>query len=532
MSKLGKLVKGIFGATEESPKALVGFPSGGSGTGGRVIYTEGYDGEKNLGEIGPVTTYVLDLPALRFRSWKAYLDSEIAQTVIERFVSWKIGAGLKLQSLPNYTVLEQEGIKIDRNSDDHKGIEQRFKVWQNSKMADIHGENTLNHICREAEKNATVGGDVLVIQRVINGQLKIQLIDAQNVISPIFPEGLKNGHSLSNGVETDKNGEVVAYHVRKESDIFATERIKAKNAGFRVAYLYKGLGYRLSDNRGIPLIVAVMESISKVERYKEATVGAAEEVAKIAYQITHEAHSSGENPMADRMAKAFDLDGDGTNLPVDNAGDVLANNVAATTNKMAFNNPIGAKIEPMNTGQKELYFKDFYTINWVVVCATLQIPSEIAMSKYDSNFSASRAALKDWEHTLNVSRTKFDEQFLTPIYELWVYLEVLRGKIKVEGLIDSYFDQNEYAIQANLSHRFVGANVPHIDPLKEVKAEREKLGDLGGNLPLTTLEQATEALNGGDSEVNMNQYTKELKGFNPPLPPAPIVAVPPVIEKK
>ena len=531
MNKLEKVIN-FFSKNTNKVEALVGFPTGGNSGSGRVIYTEGYDGEKNLGEIGPVTNYVLDLPALRYRSWKSYLDSEIAQTVIERFITWEIGAGLKLQSLPNYTVLEQEGVKVNRNGDDHKGIEQRFKVWQNSKMADIHGENTFNQICREARKNAIIGGDVLVVQRVIKGQLKVQLIDAQNIVSPSFTEVLKGGNKISNGVETNRLGEVVAYHVRKDSDIFTTERILANNKGFRVAYLYKGLGYRLSDNRGIPLIVAVMESIAKVERYKEATVGAAEEVAKIAYQVVHDVHSTGENPMAKQMAKAFDLDGDGTNIPVDNGGKQLADNVASTTGKMAYNNPIGAKIESMNTGQKELYFKEFYTVNWVVVCATLQIPSEIAMSKYDSNFSASRAALKDWEHTLNVSRTKFDEGFLTPIYELWTYLEVLRGKIKVEGLIDAYFNQNKYAIEAHLSHRFVGANVPHIDPLKEVKAEREKLGDLGGNLPLTTLESATEALNGGDSEVNMIQYTKELEGFNPPLPAAPIAPVVPIIEKK
>jgi capsid protein len=524
MSKLGKLISGIF---KSAPESLIGFSNNGGGAGsGRVVHVEGYDGEKNFGEIGPVTNYVLDLPALRFRSWKAYLDSEIAQTVIERFITWEIGTGLKLQSLPNYAVLEQEGQKVDKEAQFHRGIEQRFKVWQNSKMGDFHGENTFNHICREAKKNAIVGGDVLVILRVVKGQLKTQLIDAQNIVSPMVNTDLQKGNNILNGVETDKKGKTIAFHVRNENDIFGTTRIKATNNGFRVAYLYKGLGYRLMDNRGIPLIVAVMESISKVERYKEATVGAAEEVAKIAYQVIHQNFSSGENPMEKQLAKAFDIDGGGENIPVDQAGNQLANNVAATTGKMAFNNPIGAEIKSMSTGNKELYFKEFYTVNWVVVCATLQIPSEIAMSKFDSNFSASRAALKDWEHTLNVSRTKFDEGFLTPIYELWTYLEVLRGKVKVPGLIDAYFEQNQYAIEAHLSHRFVGANVPHIDPLKEVKAERAKLGDLGKGLPLTTLEQATEVLNSGDSSVNMKQYEDELKQFNPPIP-----VVEPVIEK-
>ena len=46
---------------------------------------ENFDGEKNLGEIGPAREYVLDYTALRVRSWQSYLESEITQTTINRF---------------------------------------------------------------------------------------------------------------------------------------------------------------------------------------------------------------------------------------------------------------------------------------------------------------------------------------------------------------------------------------------------------------------------------------------------------------
>lgn len=507
------------GWVQTKVKALLGVSDSGarstsSGT-SRTLYIESFDGEKNYGEIGPLTDYQLDFAALRYRSWKSYIDSEIAQTVIQRFTTWVIGSGLKLQSLPNFEVLKQEGVDVDSSSRYFKAIDQRFKVWSNSKMSDYKNEDTFNQTCRTAFINSIIGGDVLVILRVKNGNLNVQLIDAQNVQSPLYTShlNLKPGHKIENGIETDKKGRVVAYHVKTDGDYFSSERVKAYNNGFRVAYLYKGLRYRMRDRRGVPLIVAVMETISKIERYKEATVGSAEEIAKIAYQIVHQQYSTGENPMTSRLAKAFDSDNDGDNFPVDQAGRQLADKVAATTNKMAFNNPIGAEIKSMQAGGKELYFKDFYTVNWQIICATLQIPPEIAMSLYNSNFSASRAALKDWEHTINVSRNIFDEQFLSPIHELWCYLELLKGKIELPGFLEAVQNRNEYAKQANLSHRFIGSNVPHIDPLKEVKAEREKLGELGKELPLTTLEQATESLNGGDSENNMQQYQKELESF-------------------
>ena len=133
------------------------------------------------------------------------------------------------------------------------------------------------------------------------------------------------------------------------------------------------------------------------------------------------------------------------------------------------------------------------------------------LSKYDSNFSASRAALKDWEHTLNVERSFFQEEFLQYIYDFWLYIEVLKNKLNVNGILKAVAENNEYAFNAFTQCRFVGANVPHIDPLKEVKAEREKLGTSGQHIPLTTVEQATESLNGGDSMANMEQYAEEFK---------------------
>ena len=47
--------------------------------------------------------------------------------------------------------------------------------------------------------------------------------------------------------------------------------------------------------------------------------------------------------------------------------------------------------------------------------------------------------------------------------------------------------------------------------MKEVAAERAKLGPTLANAPLTTVENATEALNGGDSRSNIKKAGKELE---------------------
>lgn len=492
---------------------------------GRGVYPArgnwAFTGSKNFGEMGPAKEFVLDYEILRIRSWQLYLESDMTQTVIGKYIKWTIGRGLKPQSEPVKRVLEKAKIQIDFD-EFAKDIEARFLVYAKSKASDYSNMIPLNRQQAEAHKNTMVGGDMLVILRYINKMIKVQCIDAANVISPgvgseDFPKNLANGNTIVNGIELSPTGEHVAYYVRQpgiDVGTWMTERIVARGrkSGMLMAYMVYGSRYRLDNHRGIPLLSAIFETIKKLERYKEATVGSAEERQKIAYAVEHDIFSTGENPLLNQQARAYNarLLGDGDDdLPTDSVGDQLANNVAATTNKMTFNLPLGAHLKSVES-KNELYFKDFYEMNIMLLCAVASIPVEVALSKYDSNFSASRAALKDWENTLFVERDYFSNQFLQPIYELFLYTEILKSNIDAPGYLKAIVQDDQMVLGAYHNVRFVGAPVPHIDPLKEVTAERLKLGDTGNSIPLTTVEAATEALNGGDSDANMEQYAKEL----------------------
>lgn len=474
-----------------------------------------FDGEKNLGEMGPPRHYVLDYDSLRARSWQAYLDSEIVQTVIRRFTTWVIGAGLKLNAEPQVEVLKTEGIDIDPEQFNDV-TEARWKVYSNSKMSDVANQSNLNKIAATAFKNAIVGGDVLVVQRVVKGMLKHQLIDGAHVQTPlnfnfqgdwyINPE---TRNRVKHGVELGPNNEHVAYHVCLGYNDYL--RIPARNKnGDLVAYLVYGLEYRLDNIRGIPLISAILETAKKMERYKEAVLGSAEERQKIAWFIAHVLGSSGENPLTKDILEASNYSDSSLadNLPEDKNGVQLSKDVALSYNKRLLNLPPGADLKSLES-KNELYFKEFIEKNIELVCATIGIPPEVAMMKYDSNFSASRAALKDWEHTIKVNRKQFGVDFYQPSYNTWLQMQVLSNKISAPGFLKAVMEENIMAIEAYQFARFEGANVPHIDPLKEVEAERAKLGELAKDLPLTTLEAATEALNGGDATANMAQYSKE-----------------------
>ena len=498
-------------STKEEPKAFIGNYNYG---GGRNVYTVSYDGEKNLGEAGPVIDYVLDYPILRIRSWQAYTESEIAKTVLDKFVLWMISKGLNLQSNPAKFLLSNEGINFDTEKYNNI-VESRFSVWSNMRECSYSGMDNLNTLAQTAFKNAKIGGDVLVVLRYVDGVVKIQLIDGAHVQSPYlgsdyFANVLANGNTVRNGVEMTAKGEHIAYYVLNAD--YTYDRIEAKSkTGLITAYLVYGSKQRLDNSRGLPLIAICLETIKKLERYKEATVGSAEERAKIVMQIVHDRDSTGENPLAQALTKGRYVGGNNTSddLPISEQGKQLANTIAATTNKSTYNMPIGSELKALQS-DNELAFKEFYSTNADIICGAVNIPPNVAFSIYNDSFSASRAATKDWEHTIIVNREDITFQFYKPIFNFWQYIEILNNKIQAPGYLLA-MKQKDYMILGAFQNIYMtGSMFPHIDPLKEVAAERLKLGDSAANIPLTTVQRSTEVLNTGDSNSNIEQYSQEL----------------------
>jgi len=162
-------------------------------------------------------------------------------------------------------------------------------------------------------------------------------------------------------------------------------------------------------------------------------------------------------------------------------------------------------------GTPESQFKDFYKMHIDIMCSCVGIPPNVAMMLYDSSYSSSRAAIQDWAHNLKVMRKKFSNQFERPVYSFWFHIFTMKNLIQAPGFIEAWFKKTWLVIEAYLNARFIGANVPHIDPKKEVDAVRLMLGSTGAAMPLITLEQATEMLGGGGSIENMTQFARELQ---------------------
>ena len=480
------------------------------------IFTFPFDGEKNPGEMGVIKRYRFNYRGLRNRSWQAYIENDILQGIVHKFQEWVVGEGLRLQAQPVEMILEQAGVSLESNQ--VQNIEQRFQLYKNSKASTYDKQKTLNQQESEVFKNAIVGGDMLVVLHVENRRIKVQVIDGEHVFTPAFSTEVRGKQGerteIRDGVEINEKGEHVAYWVwTKENDF---QRIEAfAEGGVRMAYLVYGMEYRHDNVRGIPISTGILESLKKIERYKEAAVAGAEERAKIAYFFEHTKESTGENPLEQNVARSLPLnrtiDGGSNSTSESNASITLAHKIVATTGKQTFNLPNETTIKALASDQ-ELNFKDFFMTNLHPICAAVGIPVEVALSKFENNFSSSRAALKQWEHTVKVNRTNFSLQFLKPIYNLWLIMEDVRGDINLPQLFRSQvIDADDILFEAYTNCTFMGVNIPHVDPVKEVEAIRMKLGKGADHIPLTTIQAAIEELGGGDYQQTIDTYNSELE---------------------
>lgn len=480
-----------------------------------------WDGEKTPGELGAVSRNLADHIRLRFRSYDAADKIDTVKIITGKYFKYIVGSGLKLNAQPNKIVLELEG--INENFDDFiKHAEARFNVYSNSKYCSQDKQKDLHDLAADAFSTAFLGGDALVIIRVTKTGPTVQVVDGEHVQTPWFESDLMNqvkerGNFVTHGVEHDDKGEHIGYFVRVKDnkDQFAKfEYVKAKGSKTsRVfAWMVYGSKQRADHHRGIPAISSILEKVNKLDRYTEAAVGKAEEAANMIMGIKHNADSTGENPFQKAMQKKISGGSEEATKSSYDLADGLANKITQTTSKTVVNLPIGAEFSDHKT-DIETSFSDFHSAIFDSICASMELPPEVALMKYNSNYSASRAAIGAWQYVTDITRDNFSKNFYKCFYSIWLEVEILKNKIEAPGFIAALNRNDLMTIEAYSTCRFIGKKMPHIDPLKEVKAARAILGD--DKTPLASYERVTEDLNLGEWDENYTKNKEERSRLDP-----------------
>lgn len=433
---------------------------------------------------------LFDLPTLRDRSRDLERNNPLAGGAINTNCTNIVGTGIKLQARIDRDALgmtEEEADAWESN------VEREWRLFAESKDCDV--ERTLNLYSQQELilRSCLVSGDVFVLLPHIerNGNpygLKIQVVEADRVSNK---DNIADSDMLSGGVEKDKNGAPVAYHIRDDhpgkmhGSFKGTWRVilafGQKTGRRNVLHLFRKL--RPGQTRGIPYLAPVIEPLKQLGNYTESELMASVISSMFTVFIKSDLGETDFAPMmptAETGAKSSDED------------------IKLASGAIVGLAP-GESIETANPGRPNAAFDPFIMAILRQVGVGLELPFEILIKHFTASYSAARAALLEaWKFFLS-RRAWLSAEFCQMVYEAWMEEAVAIGRISAPG-----FFRDPIIRAAYLGSEWIGPAKGMINETDEVGAANERV-----NMGISTLAEETAQLTGGDWERKHRQRTKE-----------------------
>jgi len=366
-------------------------------------------------------------------------------------------------------------------------------LW--SKYCDV--EKTLNfqEIQALVLRSTLENGDVFVLTPAVKKktspyQVGLQTIEADRICNP---DNKQDTDTLAGGVEKDEYGAPTKYHILqahpgkysspKSNKWIAVPAYGGKTGRRNILHLYSKL--RVGQTRGVPDLAPVIEDLKQMGRYTEAEISAA--VISSFFTVFIKSEYSGGidvmEPDTETGGKASDKDykmGSGAMLDLNPNEDV------------SFANPT----RPSQT------FDPFILAMSRQIGVALELPFEMLVKHFTASYSAARAAMLEAWHFFLMRRKWLADNLCRPVYELFLWEAVASGRISAPGFLSG----DPLIREAYLGSEWIGPAKGQIDEKKEIDAAEKRI-----NVGISTLEQETASLTGGDWEKNHEQSVREKK---------------------
>lgn len=428
---------------------------------------------------------VIDLPELRGRSRDLVRNSPVAAGAIETDVSHVVGTGLTLQCRIDAEAL---GITTEQARKWQKDTERLFCMWAESEMADAFAELTFYELQELAYRTSQESGDGFVVLAQKSRptwpfKLALQVIEADRVSNPNFGADTE---MLVAGKERAADGEVLAFHICSRhpgASVYGGKaswsRVEVRGAqSGRRNVLHLMRKKRPGQSRGIPVLAPIIETVKQLTRYSSAEVDAAvnSAVNAVFTQMDHEAFSDTFDDQAQQQIvdRAMGWDGD-----VSGAKGRVINLLPGET------------VASPTPGRPNPNFDPFFNSVLQQIGMALDIPHEVLTRRFQSSYSAARAALLAFWRTVKIRRSWFASKFCQPVYEEWLADAVADGLIAAPGFFADPLVRHAWSRTS-----WAGDGPGALNPLDEANAAEKRL-----KLGITTLDEEIVAYDGGDWEA-------------------------------
>lgn len=434
---------------------------------------------------------------LRARSRQLVRNNPLAAGALQTLTDNVIGPGLRVHPEVDREVLGFTDEEADRLERDEARI---FSEWADSSECDLNRIQNFYDLQRLAFSSSHESGDMLCLAPTVNRpgallQTRVQLVEADRVVNPNFAPDME---FLSGGVELDNNAAPTAYHVRishpGDASLFAaknpyeTQRVRAFGvaSGRKNAWLlYERKRPQLL--RGVPYLATVLEQLKQSERYTDQELQAAIVGGSFTVFVTTP-DGQGIMPLASAPLQSS------PGTPAAGPNDI-ALDYAAICDLLP-----GEDIKIASPGRPNTAFGPFMSAIGELIGAGSGMPYEFLIKHFTASYSASRAAGLEFWKFIKPKRSAFAANFCAPFYELVMTEAVIRGRLNAPGFLDDSSVRRAY-----LRCSWRGPSQGQLNPLDEANAAGRRI-DLG----ISTIEQETAEMNGGDWEANHAQRVKEV----------------------
>lgn len=464
---------------------------------------------------------------MRSRGRALFMAAPLATSAIKSLRTSVVGPGLHLHAQvdKDYLNLTDEQAAIL-----NKEIETEFELWAADKRSvSTSGLHDFYELQQLAIMLWKVSGDVFCLFHYDDSDdpmrpygTRIQLIEADRISTPMngtvapmltYARDLKTGNEIFDGVEVDKTGRVLSYHLCNnypaEYSGKLPEWVKIDAYGAETGLpniLHIMDAERAEQYRGVTALAPVIENILMLDRYVKSESSAALLESFFTLYVESKTDNDGPAfvPPASRPLNSDDdtddYDDDTRPTPHDEDEYKLG------TNAVVFMNP-GEQIKAVQPSRPNSQFDGFTRAVAMHIGAALEIPVDVLLKSYSTSYNASRAALQDFWRMIRMVRDVYSTRFCGGVYEVWFAEAVALGRINAPG-----FFTDPRARMAYLTHEWNGPAMPHLDPKKEAEAM-----EIMTRQGWVTNTQATTQLNGGDYMANLDQLDKEQRKLVPIL---------------
>ena len=440
---------------------------------------------------------------IRQRARMLTMAAPIATSAIRTNRTNVIGLGLQPKSRINRDLL---GMDQATAEEWQRKTEDDFALWAEKKRAcDATGVNDFYSMQQLALTSWLVSGDVFVLLKqydptpLMPYSLRLHVIEADRIATPdtdakapfLTSGKAKNGNTIYDGVEIDKNGMIVAYHIRSTypfeigADATTWTRVKAYGDKTGLPNILQIMDSERPDQyRGVSYLAQVIEPLLQLRRYTESELSAALiESYFTAFVKTESA----------QLEMPFNEVGSPTpDIPRE------PNEYEMGPGQIVMLRP-GEDVEFGDPKRPANGFDTFMRAICEQIGAALEIPCDLLLKAFNASYSASRAALLEAWKAFRMRREWFACDFCAPVYEVWMCEAVARGRISAPG-----FFTNPEIRAAYLGSEWIGPSQGQLDPVKEITAEILAVSE-----GFSTREQSTIRLNGGQWDANIDLLERE-----------------------